>query len=93
MIVLGERERGLCWANRAQKIEPDDPMLLYNLACIYCRTEKYEPAIDCIVRAIDNGFTNLPWLDKDTDLDPLRDQPRFQAKIEQLRAGMEPRGR
>jgi hypothetical protein len=26
---------------------------------------------------VDNGFGHREWLDNDTDLDPLRDDPRF----------------
>ena len=35
LVALGEREKGLEWARRARRIDPDDPMLLYNLGCIH----------------------------------------------------------
>jgi non-specific serine/threonine protein kinase len=34
LVALGEQEQGLEWARRARALEPDEPMLLYNLGCI-----------------------------------------------------------
>jgi len=40
LVALGERERGLKWASRAKAIAPDEPMVLYNLGCIYESCQK-----------------------------------------------------
>lgn len=84
LVALGEREKGLAWAGRALELEPDEPMLLYNLACIYSLAEEVEDAIDCLERAIERGFTHKLWIEKDSNLDILRDNVRFQALGRQL---------
>ncbi len=35
LVQMGERERGLEWARRAQAIDPEDPGVLYNVACVH----------------------------------------------------------
>jgi len=84
LIKLGQREKGLEWASRAISIEPDNPLLLYNIACIYSTAGDAETAIDYFERAIESGYTNPAWAKTDSDLDPLRSHPRFQALIERL---------
>jgi adenylate cyclase len=84
LVALGDRERGLAWARRAREIEPDEPMLLYNLACIYSLAGELSEAIECLERAIQDGFAHKMWLDQDSNLDPLRDDPRFRALRELL---------
>jgi serine/threonine protein kinase/Flp pilus assembly protein TadD len=77
LVALGERERGLEWARRARAIEPHESMVLYNLACVYSLAGEVEEGIDCLERAVDNGFTHLAWVRKDSNLDALREHPRF----------------
>ena len=43
-------------------------------------------AVDALRRAIAGGFSDLAWIKKDTDLDPLRSRDDFKAVIEQLQA-------
>jgi serine/threonine protein kinase/Flp pilus assembly protein TadD len=84
LVALGEREKGLAWAKRAMELEPDEPMLLYNLACIYALAEETETAIACLEKAIDRGFAHRMWLEKDSNLDSLRDDGRFQEMVKKL---------
>jgi TolB-like protein/Flp pilus assembly protein TadD len=84
---VGERPEGLRWAERAMQIDPDDAGVLYNVACLYALEGERERAIDCLERAVAQGFGNREWIARDPDLDPLRDDPRFR----QL-AGTPPRG-
>jgi tetratricopeptide (TPR) repeat protein len=77
---IGNRERALELAARSLAIDPDDPMLLYNVACTYLRfDDMHEDAMQCLERAIDKGFGHKEWIDHDPDLDSLRDHPRFKA--------------
>lgn len=84
LVALGEREKGLEWARRAQQIEPDEPMLLYNLGCIYSLAGELEEAIDCLERAVARGLTQKGWFEHDSNLDPLREHPRFRALMDKL---------
>jgi serine/threonine protein kinase/Tfp pilus assembly protein PilF len=84
LCVLGERQRALEWTRRALSIEPDDPGVLYNVACCYSNLARPEEAIDCLEKAINNGFGFKQWIENDSDLDPLRSRPRFLALLKRL---------
>ncbi len=74
---LGDTARAREWAKRAVAMEPDDSAVLYNVACVYALLGLLDSAIDCLERAIQNGFGHWDWIAHDSDLDPLRGHPRF----------------
>ncbi len=84
LVALGERDKGLDWARRARRIDPDDPMLLYNLGCIHSLAGDVEEAIDCLERAVSGGLLQKGWYENDGDLEPLRAHPRFKALLERM---------
>jgi adenylate cyclase len=84
LISLGDKDKGLEWARRSRKIDPDDPMLLYNLGCFHSLAGELEEAIDCLERAVAGGLLQRGWYENDGDLDPLRGHPRFKALLERL---------
>ena len=77
--TLGESAKALEFAERSLTIDPEDPMLLYNVACMYSALGREDDAIGCLERAVDKGFGHKEWIDHDPDLKPLRNHPRFQA--------------
>ncbi|MHC4974534.1 MAG: protein kinase domain-containing protein [Planctomycetota bacterium] len=81
---LGERARSVEWAGRALKIDPDEPVILYNVGCMYSQLGRVEDSLDCLEKAVDNGFRDKAWFDSDSTLDPLRAHPRFLALLEKL---------
>jgi len=84
LVAIGEYEQGLEWAKQALAIDPDEPMVLYNVACIQSLAHQYDDALDTIERAVKSGLTNKGWLEHDSNLDPLRRYPRFKRLIKQL---------
>lgn len=86
MIRLGQRERGQKWADRALAIDPDDPAILYNVACAHAGLGNLERAIDCLEHTVRAGASYLEWMENDSDLDPLRGQPRFAKLLAALAA-------
>jgi serine/threonine protein kinase/Flp pilus assembly protein TadD len=84
LVALGEKAKGLDWARRARRIDPDDPMLLYNLGCIHALAGDLEDAIDCLERAASGGLLQKGWYEHDGDLDALRGHPRFKALLERM---------
>ena len=82
LVALGERKRGLEWVERALTLDPDEPMVLYNVACIQCLAGDDEAALSSLERALEAGMTAREWLEHDSNLDPIRDTPRFQALFE-----------
>jgi len=84
LMQLGERERALDWARRAYAIDPADPGVLYNVACVYSLGGMLDEAIDCLDKAVTNGFGHREWLLNDSDLDAIRGDARFQALLQKL---------
>ncbi len=84
LVALGEKQRGLEWASRAKAIAPDEPMVLYNLGCIYSLAGELDESLNCLERAVDHGLTQKGWFEHDSNLDPLRQLPRFKSLMERL---------
>ena len=87
LALLGETERTKDWAERASIMEPDDFYLHYNLACAYSLLGEKDLALD----RLENIFrpatlkSQREFMLHDSDLDVLRDHPRYLALLRQLR--------
>ena len=84
LIQLDQRDRALEWGQRAYAIDPSDSAVLYNVACLYALGGLTDEALDCLDRAVENGWGHREWIDNDTDLDSLRNHPRFKALRQKL---------
>jgi serine/threonine protein kinase/Tfp pilus assembly protein PilF len=77
LAQIGDKDNALKEANRALELNPDDPLMLYNATCFYSQLGEKESALKSLERAIGVGYANYEWLEKDTDLDPIRKEPKF----------------
>ncbi len=84
LLESGEKEKGLEWVNKAYALDPDDPYIVYGIACFHCRLGNQKEAMDYFEQSVRTGFTHKEWIINDTDLDPLRKMPRFKAVMRQL---------
>ncbi len=80
----GRGEQAREWVKRALAIDPEDSWMLYNTACFYAVQGERDEAIKCLEHALELGFGHREWIEHDSDLDSLRDHPRFQALLGQL---------
>jgi adenylate cyclase len=79
---LGERAPALEWASRALTIAPDDPLTQYNIACVYSLLNEPDKALGLLERWRQTANPAiLSRLAHDSDLDNIRDHPRFQALL------------
>ena len=78
---IGEPERAQEWAARALRLDPNHPVMLYNLACFHSVAGRVDIAIDHVERALDLGFLHREWYLTDSDLANVRDLPRFRELI------------
>jgi tetratricopeptide (TPR) repeat protein len=62
---------------KALALEPNEPLLRYNLACYFSLSGKKKHALRYLSQAlaIAPGYRGL--IDAETDFDPLRDDPDF----------------
>src|SRR6266404_2715971 len=89
LIELGEKDRAREWVSRALAIAPDDILTQYNVACAYSLLGDIEPAFDLLERLLPNAGHELKsgWIKHDSDLDPLRNHPRYQKILEAIEPG------
>jgi len=80
MQATGNSEKAELWAERAVAIDADNESTLYNIACTYSLAGKLDRAMDLIERCIHS----TSWIKRDSDLDPLRELPRFKAFVKSL---------
>ena len=74
---VGEHERGVEWAERALQLDPGDPGVAYNAACVFAVEGRAGRALDCLESAVEHGFGNIEWVANDPDFAGLRNHPRF----------------
>jgi len=84
LMRLGQPKQALERARRALAIDPEDAAVLYNVACVHALAGSSEEALDNLDRAIQNGFGHRDWLENDSELDSIREEPRFQALLRKL---------
>jgi adenylate cyclase len=82
--LVGQPERALEWGNRALALDPENPSVLYNLGCFYSVAGMVDQSLDCLEKSAKVGTISKEWVEHDSDLDPLRGEPRFQALLEKL---------
>jgi adenylate cyclase len=81
LLEAGQTEKGMEWLERAKTSQGDDALNLYNVACVYSNIGEVELALDCLEKSIRKGMAELDWMMNDSDLDNLRDHPRFIALL------------
>jgi tetratricopeptide (TPR) repeat protein len=84
LIPVGQRDRALEWTQRALAVDPEDPAVLYNIACVYARLNMADPAIGCLEKALQQGEWYKAWAEHDSDLDSIRGYPRFQTLLKSI---------
>jgi len=62
----------------------DDPGVLYNVACVYSLAGEADDALDLFDQAVATGFAHRGWAEQDTDLDPIRKDPRFDEILQKI---------
>src|SRR5947209_1831922 len=67
----GKFHEGLKVDEQLAQLRPQDPTMLYNLACSYALTKRYERAVAALSQAIEQGYRDFKWLVKDPDLSDL----------------------
>ncbi|HEY5044166.1 MAG TPA: hypothetical protein VIK53_19520 [Verrucomicrobiae bacterium] len=76
---------GLKVDERLARLEPENPLVFYNLACSYSLTDQFERAALALEKALQLGYRDFNWLAKDPDLKKLRTQPVYRDIREKIR--------
>jgi adenylate cyclase len=86
LASLGERDRAKEWVVRGRLLDPGNVSLLYNFACAMVQLRDLDAALELLQSVTDQMNAGmLSWIEADSDLDPIRDDPRFQAMLQAAR--------
>ena len=83
-LYLGQNDKAIDWLNRALEADDGDGTY-YNAACIYSIMGETDKAIENLKTAFEKGHRSLIHIEKDKDLDNVRNLPAFKALIEEYR--------
>ncbi|HEV2318767.1 MAG TPA: hypothetical protein VGV18_03395 [Verrucomicrobiae bacterium] len=81
----GRFAEGLNVDERLARLEPQNPVVFYNLACSYSLTDQFDRAAEALEKAIDLGYKDFAWLTKDPDLKKFRLQPVYREILKKIR--------
>ena len=84
LIRADKQDEAIQWLEKAVSINPNEIAVLYNAACIHSILGKLDKALDYFEQAIEAGYASREWIDNDSDLDPIRNYPRFQKILKKL---------
>jgi adenylate cyclase len=78
LLKLGQKDEAIEWIERSIEKAPRDTIVHYNAACFYALAGETEKSLDCLENCqLRVGNLNREWLIHDSDLDNVRDHPRF----------------
>src|SRR5476651_569960 len=58
----GRFNEGLKEDERLARLEPENPLVFYNLACSYSLTEEFDRAVLALEKALALGYRDFAWL-------------------------------
>ena len=74
----GRSEEAKREVDLAMALRPDDTMILYNSACVFCQLDNAADAMVALKKAWEAGYRNPIWTRQDPDLALLHGNPEFE---------------
>jgi tetratricopeptide (TPR) repeat protein len=81
----GRYTEGLKVDEHLARLESQNPLVFYNLACSYSLTDQFDRAVVALEKALSLGYRDFNWLAKDPDLQKLRQQPIYRDIEDKIR--------
>ena len=82
---LGRVNEAEEWMSTSLTNSPSNSELIYNAASFYSMAGDTKKSLDYLKQAAETGCFNLSWLEQDSDLDHVRNNPRFKEIIEKFK--------
>jgi len=82
LLRLGETKEAIKWMTASMTSAPMDSIIQYNGACFFSLAGEVEHALDCLESClIKVGNISREWLVHDSDMDNIRNHPRYREII------------
>ena len=92
LFLLGEAysrkgiyEKGLDMDQRLAQLLPKDPTVFYNLACDYSLLKRPRLCMEALEKALKCGYRDFRHMEKDPDLDNVRQDKRYSELLSKYR--------
>ena len=85
LFADGQKARAMEWSQRSLELHPDDMSTLVNAACVHAKSGQKEEALVLIERVFARGWGKREWVEHDPSFNSLRDDPRFQKLLANLK--------
>jgi tetratricopeptide (TPR) repeat protein len=87
-LLLKDYAKAIHHFEVARRREPADELTLYNLACAYAlHGGRTKEALAALAASVASGFDDPEHIEKDPDLDSLRNEPEYRDLIERMKQG------
>ena len=80
----GRIDEGLELDRAITRLDPENPVSHYNLACSLSLKRHKREALDVLRVALEKGYADFVWMMKDPDLKNLHDDPGFSSLISEF---------
>jgi len=77
-------ERALKEYRKAIELEPKNDVAWYNVACALSRMKRVKEAVAALRKAVECGYDDVRWMERDTDLDNLRADEGYRTLVDEL---------
>ncbi len=86
----GNNEKALDLAEEALDIAPDMWITNYNVACMHARLGQRQEALKYLQLAVDKGLNDPKQIENDSDLNNIRQEPKYRDLIAGMKGGTRP---
>jgi len=84
----GKYQEGLHIDRQLSELCPQEADVWYNLGCSLALVGDKEASFDALYRAVQLGYTNREWMNEDSDLNTIRNDPRFADLLQKIDVSM-----
>lgn len=86
LLFLGKNQEAIAWMDSMVALDPDDDGVYYEKACVLSLMGRTTEAIEALRTAFEKGYRNLNYVEKDTDLDAIKQLPAFIALLDEYKS-------
>ena len=86
LLFLGKNDEAIQWMDSIVAAYPNDEDSYYEKACVLSLMGRTTEAIEALRTAFEKGYRNLNYVEKDTDLDAIKQLPAFIALLDEYKS-------
>lgn len=80
---LGRKDKAMEAGAKALELSPDDPVMMYNAACLYSLINEQDLAVHWLAQSVEKGRLDFEWVRRDPELNNIRNHPGYFALMKE----------